>query len=635
MSRALDTPSAPPPAPASILVVNDNAAQRLAISVMLAPLDLAIVEADSGRAALRAVLDSTYAVILMDVRMPVLDGYETARLIRERGGADLTPIIFFTAYGRDDTETLTAYASGAVDFIFTPVRPEVLRAKVSAFTTLFSQKRELQRSVDSVSALNGALRESEARARTVLQNVADGIVMADEHGVIESFNASAQRRFGYDEAAVCGQLLELLVATDQRDAVAAARAALPCTVSGGELPAQTMETVGRCQDGSTFPMELSLSRMALGERTLLVGCIRDISARKEQADREEQRTQALRREAQRDRVTFEEAPIGSLITGRDGLIERVNQEICRMTGRTPQELVGTHHSTLAHPEDRDHTTNAIAALLDGNVDSLRYEKRFLHRSGHVIEGRVALTAIRDEAREVVQFFAQIEDVTEARRTTRALEQAQFEMLARLAAAAEFRDDDTGQHTRRVGDLSFAIAERLGLPAAQLELIRLAAPLHDVGKIAIPDSVLGKPGKLTADEFTLMKTHTTVGAKMLTGSGFALLDVAGQIALTHHERWDGTGYPAGLAGDAIPIAGRIVAVADVFDALTHARPYKIAWTAADATAEMRTQSGRQFDPQVLTAFLSLDRAATVSEAAPPASPGADVTASGPTAALHSV
>ena len=155
-------------------------------------------------------------------------------------------------------------------------------------------------------------------------------------------------------------------------------------------------------------------------------------------------------------------------------------------------------------------------------------------------------------------IACIRDVSERReqadrdrRHAHALEQAQFEMLARLAAVAEFRDDDTGQHTRRVGDLSVAIAERLGLPETQLDLMRLAAPLHDVGKIAIPDAVLGKPGKLTVAEFEEMKTHTTVGAQMLAGSGFELLELAEEIALTHHERWDGSGYPAGLAGDGDP------------------------------------------------------------------------------------
>ena len=180
------------------------------------------------------------------------------------------------------------------------------------------------------------------------------------------------------------------------------------------------------------------------------------------------------------------------------------------------------------------------------------------------------------------------------------------MLARLAAAAELHDDDTGQHTLRVADLSVAIARALGLPDADIELLRLAAPLHDVGKIAISDAVLRKRGKLTVEEFEQVKTHTTAGAQMLAGSAFELLALAEQTALTHHERWDGSGYPAGLAGDAIPITGRIVAVADVFDALTHSRPYKSAWTAADAIAEMTSQAGRHFDPLVVDAFLSAHR-----------------------------
>jgi putative two-component system response regulator len=245
---------------------------------------------------------------------------------------------------------------------------------------------------------------------------------------------------------------------------------------------------------------------------------------------------------------------------------------------------------------------------------MRSSKWWSASAARPIEGRVAVSAIRDEDDEVTQLFAQIEDVTDVRRTSRELEQAQFEMLARLAAAAEFRDDDTGQHTHRVGDLSVTIAQRLGLPDPQIELLRLAAPLHDVGKIAIPDAVLGKPGKLTDEEFAQMKTHTTIGAQMLAGSAFALLEMAEQIALTHHEKWDGSGYPAGLAGDSIPIAGRIVAVADVFDALTHIRPYKAAWSTADAIAEMTDQVGRHFDPGVLEAFLSSQRLASVTQGA---------------------
>jgi putative two-component system response regulator len=188
-----------------------------------------------------------------------------------------------------------------------------------------------------------------------------------------------------------------------------------------------------------------------------------------------------------------------------------------------------------------------------------------------------------------------------RERTRALEDAQVEIIERLAAAAEFRDDNTGQHTQRVGQMSALLARQLGLPDSQVALIRRGAELHDVGKIGVPDAILLKMGKLTPAEFEIVKTHTTIGARILSGGKFPLLRLSEEIAFTHHERWDGSGY-AGIRGTDIALAGRIVAIADVFDALTQQRPYKPAWPVADAIAEIDRQRGRQFDPDVVDAFL---------------------------------
>ena len=187
--------------------------------------------------------------------------------------------------------------------------------------------------------------------------------------------------------------------------------------------------------------------------------------------------------------------------------------------------------------------------------------------------------------------------------TAELDDARVEILERLALAAEYRDDDTGLHTRRVGHSSALIARELGLPLPQVQVLERAAPLHDVGKIGIPDSILLKPASLTQDEFEQMKRHTAIGAGILSGSRHELLRMAETIALTHHERWDGDGY-LGLRSDEIPLEGRIVAVADVFDALTHERPYKEAWPAFRAVAEISAQAGKQFDPSVVSAFLEV-------------------------------
>ena len=189
-----------------------------------------------------------------------------------------------------------------------------------------------------------------------------------------------------------------------------------------------------------------------------------------------------------------------------------------------------------------------------------------------------------------------------------LGRARQEVLAHLAIAAEFRDDDTGEHTARVGRTSAAIAAAVGLEQERVRMIAAAAPLHDIGKIGIPDRILLKHGRHDESERRIMRTHAEIGAAILSNSEVPELRLAEEIALNHHERWDGNGYPHGLAGASIPLAARIVAIADVFDALIFPRPYKEPWTIPDAVAEIGAQRGRQFDGQLVDAFMRLDHGA---------------------------
>ena len=198
-----------------------------------------------------------------------------------------------------------------------------------------------------------------------------------------------------------------------------------------------------------------------------------------------------------------------------------------------------------------------------------------------------------------------------RERTAELELARTEVLRRLALATEYRDDWTHEHAQRIGRTSHRIADRAGIDRGLAESIGRAAPLHDIGKLAIPDAILLKPGALDPDEFELMKTHTTIGADILSGSRSPLLRLGEEIALAHHERWDGAGYPSGRSGSDIALSGRVVAVADVFDALTHARPYKSAWSVADAVATIEEGRGAHFDPELVDAFMTLDHEALLS------------------------
>jgi response regulator RpfG family c-di-GMP phosphodiesterase/CHASE3 domain sensor protein len=195
-----------------------------------------------------------------------------------------------------------------------------------------------------------------------------------------------------------------------------------------------------------------------------------------------------------------------------------------------------------------------------------------------------------------------------------LEQARYEALLMLAVAAEFRDDDTHRHTQRVARNAARLGQLLGLGEETTELLRVAAPLHDVGKIGIPDSIMLKPGRLTVAEFEMMKQHVAIGTSILGASTEPLFHIAAEIARTHHERWDGSGYLEGLKGEEIPLAGRIVAVVDVFDALTHARPYKEAWPVDRALEEIRAGAGSHFDPAVVAALEQIDPAELTADAA---------------------
>jgi putative two-component system response regulator len=193
------------------------------------------------------------------------------------------------------------------------------------------------------------------------------------------------------------------------------------------------------------------------------------------------------------------------------------------------------------------------------------------------------------------------EVRVAERTTD-LKKSELEILERLARACEIRDDETGRHTQRVGEMAGAIAKAMGMDAQFVELIRRTAPLHDIGKMGIADAILLKPGGLTPEETHVMRTHTTIGAKILSGGTSELMVMAEGIALSHHERWDGLGYPNCLSGDGIPVEARIVSVADTFDALSHNRPYRVSLPLSQIVAELRRESGLQFDPYVVDAML---------------------------------
>ena len=229
-------------------------------------------------------------------------------------------------------------------------------------------------------------------------------------------------------------------------------------------------------------------------------------------------------------------------------------------------------------------------FLNKPVDRIEFSAR--------VRNMLALGASRKKLADKAEWLAD-----EVRKATAAIYAREQELLFRMSRAAEFRDPETGQHIQRMAHYSRLIARKMGLSPDDQELILQAAPMHDVGKIGIPDHILLKPGRLAPEEYDEMKRHAVIGHELLSGSESRVFQTAAVIALAHHEKFDGSGYPHGLRGDVIPLLGRIVAVADVFDALTSVRPYKQAWPLEKAEAYLRESSGSHFDPSCVDAFFA--------------------------------
>ncbi len=263
-----------------------------------------------------------------------------------------------------------------------------------------------------------------------------------------------------------------------------------------------------------------------------------------------------------------------------------------------KEIDGDTYLPIIVISDEQNQEVRFRALESGAKDFLNkpYDRvEVLIRIKNMIEVRMLHNEIQDQNKVLEQ---RVKDRTQK------LYESQVDVIQRLARAVEYRDSETGMHIIRMSHYSECLAKKVGLSGQECEMILTASPLHDIGKIGIPDSILQKPGKLTENEWEIMKTHTTIGAELLDGSDSEFLKIAQEIALTHHEKWDGTGYPGGLKGEAIPLVGRICGLCDVFDALTSARPYKKAWSSEEAIEEIQKGGGTHFDSKLLEAFMEI-------------------------------
>ena len=256
----------------------------------------------------------------------------------------------------------------------------------------------------------------------------------------------------------------------------------------------------------------------------------------------------------------------------DMTIKYVNDAFCDLTGYTKEELIDKSYCIIKHPEVEEKQIQK--AFEYANKNGLwKGELKGLTKDGKEIHFIANISCIRDKQGNIIEYLGIRLDITKIIKLHNELEETQREIIYTMGEIGETRSLETGQHVKRVAEYSKLLALKSGLTPEEAELLKLASPMHDIGKVGIPDSILNKPGKLTPEEFEEMKTHATIGYELLNKSSREILKASAIVAYEHHEKWDGSGYPKGLKGSEIHIFGRITAIADVFDALAHERPYK--------------------------------------------------------------
>jgi putative two-component system response regulator len=439
--------------------------------------------------------------------------------------------------------------------------------------------------------------ELAVRAATLVESAGDAVIGVRLDGLITSWGEGARRMFDYIPAEVLGRHVSLLAPPElsaQPDRL------MQEALNAGRV--EPVETVRVARDGRR--LAVMVSNMAVTDRdghvSGMLGLYRDITR---QRDAETH----LMNSERRYRSVVEALTEGVVVMDLSGRVLSANRNAEALMELHPDSikvgdqmsgghLIDEHGATLATEELPSFICMRTGLPQEGVVLGLMFKGELARWL------TVNSTPLLDHATgQQAGVVTSLTDITAQRRSIEELQRERVEDLERLARVAEYRDDDTFRHTERVGRLAEQLAADLGVDTEVTQTLRRAAPLHDVGKIGIADAILHKPDALTSEEFAIVKTHTTIGETMLANSHAPVLRMGAEIASTHHERWDGAGYPAGLHGNDIPIAGRIVAVADSFDAITHARPYRSAAPVKEAVVEIERCAGGQFDPDVVAAF----------------------------------
>lgn len=566
-----------------VLYVEDDAETREELELILSTWVRNLYTAANGEEGLQQYEQHRPDIVITDIQMPVMNGLDMAATIKADNPEQW--IIILSAY--NDTEFLfSALEMGLQDYVTKPINVERLLERLFRIAEQIELQNQLK------------------QQRTLLEQykllVDEKAVVAkvDQRGKICFVNEKFCLLFGYSHDEIIGNDYLSFFLPGQDDVIA-------------ELQQQVRES-GKWQGlvkkrnkaGEIYVVDLTVmaikdSQGLVEEYVALMVDMTDVHETIQRLSLDLQYDESARQHYTKEYERALELGTSLCVLTTDGKIVSANENFSKSLECKPEELVGLSFSDIESTGCNFEQRILNKVRVDGYATRLIKMK---DRNGNEHTFSTVIVAIHDQAGGIQSLLGLHQDISESIRLNQEIIETQKELICIMGEVVEGRSRETGMHIKRVAKISKLLAVKMGLSEEHAEMIKVTAPMHDIGKVGIPDNILHKPGKLTEIEFEVMKEHANLGFEMLKGLDRPLVKMAARIAREHHERFDGSGYPLGLQGPDISIEGRIVSLVDVFDALGARRSYKVPWKDEDIINYIKDQSGKHFDPELVNLFL---------------------------------
>ncbi|MCT7580841.1 HD domain-containing phosphohydrolase [Aliarcobacter butzleri] len=573
-----------------VLYVEDNDNTREELEYFLERKVERLFVAKNGQEGLDLFKENQPDLIIADIQMPIMNGIKMVEAIKEINSN--IPIVFVTAF--NDT-----------DYLF-----EAIKLNVAGYLTKPLNLYALSETLFSISKNIYLEKENKEIYNTLKQykDIVDErsiISKATIDGIITYINEPFEKISGYTKEEILGKphsiinhpLMDKTIFKDMWKKIK------------GEKKSWQGRIKNISKDGREYFVDLIVKPILdLDENILefisLSNDITDLEISKNYFENLTQKSVSDLNESIRTVNAYKEAIDESNIILRMDLNKNItyaNEAFYNISGFTKDELIGKNYFIFEYINLLKQKKSKADEMFDEKI--WKGENSYLNKNKQIFHLNMTIFPLKDKENRVIEYMAISHDITEIENLHDELEDTQREIIYKLGEIGETRSSETGYHVKRVAEYSKLLAQKSGLDYKDVNILFMASPMHDIGKIGIPDAILNKPGKLTAEEWEIMKTHTQIGFNILKNSKRETLKAAGIVSYTHHERWDGTGYPLGLKGEEIHIFGRITAIADVFDALSSERVYKKAWSIEKILELFDEEKGKHFDPNLINIFMN--------------------------------